>query len=88
MLQTHTIQKEIKRLARGVGTVTIPISLLKGISLSLPEQSKLLWFKEMYLKMINERKRGNMKKVSEIMKDVCNKIEENLKKYAHSHKPT
>jgi len=65
-------------LARGVGTVTIPISLLKGISLSLPEQSKLLWFKEMYLKMINERKRGNMKKVSEIMKDVCNKIEENL----------
>jgi len=68
--------------------VTIPISLLKGISLSLPEQSKLLWFKEMYLKMINERKRGNMKKVSEIMKDVCNKIEENLKKYAHHPKPS
>ena len=53
---THTIQKEIKRLARGVGTVTIPISLLKEISLSLPEQSKLPWYKEMYLKMVNERK--------------------------------
>lgn len=79
-LQTPTIQKEIKRLARGVGTVTIPISLLKEIPLSLPDQSKLLWFKEMYLKMINERKRGNMEKASEIMKDVCNKIEENLKK--------
>ena len=60
-LQTPTIQKEIKRLARGVGTVTIPISLLKEISLSLPDQSKLLWFKKMYLKkmylkMINEKK--------------------------------
>jgi len=78
-LQTPTIQKEIKRLARGVGTVTIPISLLKEISLSLPDQSKLLWFKEMYLKMINERKRGNTEKASEIMKDVCDKIEEKLK---------
>ncbi len=29
----------------------------------------------MYLKMINERKRGNMEKAPEIMKDVCNKIE-------------
>jgi len=28
LLQTPTIQKEIKRLVRGVGTVTIPISLL------------------------------------------------------------
>ena len=80
-LQTPTIQKEIKRLARGVGTVTIPISLLKEISLSLPDQSKLPWFKEMYLKMINERKKGNTEKASEIMKDVCNKIEENLKKF-------
>jgi len=59
--------------------LTIPISLLKEISLSLPDQSKLLWFKEMYFKMIDERKRGNMKKTSEIMKDVCDKIEEKLK---------
>jgi len=29
-----------------------------------------------------------MEKASEIMKDVCNKIEENLKKYAHPHKPS
>ena len=61
--------------------MTIPISLLKEISLSLPDQSKLPWFKEMYLKMINERKKGNTEKASEIMKDVCNKIEENLKKF-------
>jgi len=55
--------------------------VVKEISLSLPDQSKLLWFKAMYLKMINERKRGNMEKAPEIMKDVCNKIEENLKKF-------
>ncbi len=79
-LQTPTIQKEIKRLARGVGTVTIPISLLKEIPLPLPDLSKLPWFKEVYLKMISERKRGNVEEASEIMKDVCDKIEENLKK--------
>ena len=55
--------------------------VVKEISLSLPDQSKLLWSKEMYLKMINERKRGNMEKAPEIMKDVCNKNEENLKKF-------
>ena len=65
-LQTPTIQKEIKRLARGVGTVTIPISLLKEISLSLPDQNKLLWFKKMYLKMINEKKGEIWKKPPKI----------------------
>ncbi|HDD44129.1 MAG: hypothetical protein DRO88_12270 [Promethearchaeia archaeon] len=79
-LQTATIQHEIRRLARGVGTVTIPISLLKEIPLLLPKQSKLPWYKEMYLKMINERKKKNLEKASEIMKNVCNEIEKNLKK--------
>ncbi len=79
-LQTSTIQKEIKRLARGVGTVTIPVSLLKEIPLLLPHQSKLPWFKEMYLKMVNERKRGNMEKASKIMKSVCSEIEKNFRK--------
>ena len=67
-------------MARGVGTVTIPISLLKEISLSLPDQSKLPWYKEMYLKMVNERKKKNLEKASEIMKNVCSEIEKNLKK--------
>ena len=38
----------------------------------------------MYLKIIDERRRGNMEKAPEIMKDVCNKIEENLKKKLRS----
>ena len=79
-LQTATIQQEIRRLARGVGTVTVPTSLLKEIPLLLPEQSKLPWYKEMYLKMVNERKKKNLEKASKIMKNVCSEIEKNLKK--------
>ena len=42
------------------------------------------WRGLMYLKIIDERRRGNMEKAPEIMKDVCNKIEENLKKKLRS----
>lgn len=79
-LQTPTIQREIRRLARGVGTVTIPILLLKEIPVLLPKQNKLPWDKEMYLKMIDERKKKNLVKASEIMKNVCYELEKNLKK--------
>ena len=79
-LQTPTIQHEIRRLARGVGTVTIPILLLKEAPILLPKQNKLQWYRKMYLRMIKERKKKNLVKASEIMKDVCSEIERNLKK--------
>jgi len=78
-LQTPTIQQEIRRLARGVGTVTIPISLLKEIPVLIPKQNKLSWFKEMYFKMVNERENGNIEKASEVKDEVCFKIEKILK---------
>ena len=74
-LQTATIQQEIRRLARGVGTVTIPISLLKEIPILIPEQSELRWYEKTYFKMINERKRGNIEKASRIKDEVCIKLE-------------
>ena len=78
-LQTKTIQNEIRRLARGVGTITIPISLLKEIPILLPEKNKYQWYKEMYIKMINERQKGNIDKAKIIMENVCSEIEKKLK---------
>lgn len=78
-LQTPTIQQEIRRLARGVGTITIPISLLKEIPVLIPKQNELLWFEEMYFKMVSEGKKGNIKKASEVKDEVCFKIEKILK---------
>lgn len=78
-LQTPTIQQEIRRLARGVGTITISISLLKEIPVLIPKQNELLWFEEMYFKMVSEREKGNIKKASEVKDEVCFKIEKVLK---------
>lgn len=41
-------------------------TIQKEISLPLPDQSKLLWFKKMYLKMINEKKGEIWKKPPKI----------------------
>jgi type I restriction enzyme M protein len=77
-LQTPTIQHEIKRLARGVGTITIPISLLKEIPILIPAKSEFTWYEEMYFKMINERQRGNIEKAFKIKEEVCIKLEREL----------
>lgn len=79
-LQTPTMKKEIKRLARGVGTITIPISLLKEIPILPPTQDELLWAKKMYLKMTNAKMEGNVEKAIQIKDEVCNKLEEKLKR--------
>lgn len=77
-LLTPTIQKEIRRLARGVGTITIPISLLKEIPILIPDQNKLDWYKEMYYKMVYEKNKRNLKNAIKIKNEVCNMIEKNL----------
>lgn len=79
-LQTSVIQKEIRRLARGVGTITIPIFLLKEIPILEPKQDRIQWYKDMYLKIINERKKGNIKEAYKILKWVCSEIERDIKK--------
>ncbi len=78
-LQTSVIQQEIRRLSRGVGTITIPISLLKEIPILLPNQNDLLWYEKMYIEMTNEKRKGNVKKAIQIKDEVCDKLENLLK---------
>ncbi len=75
-LLTPTIQQEIRRLARGVGTITIPISLLEEIPILPPHQNELSWYKKIYSEMINEKRKGNVRKAIQIKDEVCNKLEE------------
>jgi len=74
--QTSLIQKEIRRLARGVGTITIPISLIKEIPITIPLENELNYYKEMYLEMNKEFKKGNLIKAKEIREMVLNKLEQ------------
>ena len=73
-LQTETIQKEIRRLARGVGTVTIPQKLLKEIPLVVDEELNDL-AEKVYHEMIDLRKTGNIVEAQKIRKKFLEKIE-------------
>lgn len=78
-LQTFTIQQEIRRLARGVGTITIPISLVKEIPILMPNQNELSWYEKMYFEMSDEKRKGNVKQAIQTKDEVCNKLEKLLK---------
>ncbi len=58
-LQTETIQKEIRRLARGVGTITIPKSCLQNLPFVFNERLNEM-AKDVYLKMLELRKAGRI----------------------------
>jgi len=58
-LQTETIQKEIRRLARGVGTITIPKSCLQNLPFVFDERLNEI-AKDVYLKMLELRKAGRI----------------------------
>lgn len=79
-LQTPIIQREIKRLSRGVGTITIPISLVLEIPILIPGKGELEWFEEMYLEMLNKSRKGNVEEANRIKDIVSAKLEEKLKR--------
>jgi type I restriction enzyme M protein len=77
-LQTDIMQKEIRRLARGVGTITIPISLVKELPIMLPSQSLLKECEEKYYEMIKNRKNNQIREALKIKDEICVKLELSL----------
>ncbi len=74
-LQTTTMQKEIKRFARGVGTITIPISLVKKLPIPLPDSALLKKCEQNYKKMVLESENGNFENAQQIKKETCSDLE-------------
>jgi len=74
-IQTPIIQKEIKRLARGVGTMTIPIVLVKELPIFLPDSNVLKKCEQKYREMILERENVHNEKAKQIMRKTCSDLE-------------
>lgn len=75
-LQTSTIQREIKRLARGVGTVTIPIALVKELPIPIPDDNLLKKCKEKYYEIVSMRENKQYKIAYQIKDEICKELEE------------
>ena len=81
-LQTSTIQKEIKRLARGVGTITIPISLVKELPIPIPTNEILKKCEIKYHEIVSQREMGEYEKAHQIKNEICRELEKLIfKKY-------
>jgi len=74
-IQTPIIQKEIKRLARGVGTMTIPIALVKELPILLPNSNVLKKCEQKYREMISGRESMHYEKAKQIMEKTCKNLE-------------
>ena len=79
-LQTETIQKEIRRLARGVGTVTIPQSLLKTIPVVIDNNLNAS-AEKIYREIVNLRRKGKIYEAQRIRRSFLEKIENVVKKH-------
>lgn len=75
-LQTSVIQKEIKRLARGVGTITIPISMIKELPIPIPDRNILQESEERYQEIIIKRENGQEYLADKIRREFCMKLED------------
>ncbi|MCS6955521.1 MAG: N-6 DNA methylase [Candidatus Calescibacterium sp.] len=74
-LQTSAVQREIRRLARGVGTVTIPISLFKELPVPLPSYELLKECEEIYHEIVSNRINNQIKEAYNIRNKICRKLE-------------
>jgi len=78
-LQSKYGVSQIDVLKRGVGTVTIPQHLLKEkLNIVLPSESRVRNFKNLYLEMVNQRKRGNEQEAKKIFEKSIRIIEEEI----------
>jgi len=77
-LQTKYGTSQINSLKRGVGTVTIPQRLLKELNIILPSEPKLRNFKNLYLEMIEQRKRKNEQEAKKLFEKAIRIIEKEI----------
>lgn len=74
-LQTSTIQREIRRLARGVGTMTIPIALVKELPIPIPDNNILKKCEEKYHEIILKRENKQDEEAHQIKDEICRELE-------------
>lgn len=65
-LQTPSIQSEIRRLSRGVGTITIPIRFLRKIPVLTPDVNLNKEAKSTYLKIVTLRGKNQYKEAKHL----------------------
>ncbi len=75
-LQTSVMQREIRRLARGVGTITIPISMVKELPIPVPDKDILRESEEKYQEMMLKRENKQEHLAENIKKEFCIKLED------------
>jgi type I restriction enzyme M protein len=74
--QTSIIQKEIKRLAHGVGTMTIPILLVKELPILIPPNKNFLKECEnKYREMVSLYETNSYEKAQQVKEEICKKLE-------------
>ncbi len=78
--QTSIIQKEIRRLARGVGTMTIPITLVKELPILIPDNNILKKCEEKYQEIEQYRENKQYEKAQEVKDEICKELENLVKK--------
>jgi len=79
-VQVPTMQKEIRRLARGVGTITLPIALAKELPIPVPNGNVLKECEQKYREMMSERENGHHEKAKQIIEKACKNLELLLEK--------
>ena len=77
-IRTSVIQKEIRRFARGVGTITIPIALVKELPIPKPNGDILKRCEERYKELILERENKHYEKARQIKDEMCKNLEKLL----------
>ncbi len=78
-LQSKYGRLQLERVKRGVGTVTVPQSLLKEFNIPVPDIGFQESFKEDYVRMVGYRRRGDYSTAEKIFESMLIKLENYIK---------
>lgn len=78
-LQTPSIQSEIRRLSRGVGTITIPIRFLRKIPVLTPDVNLSKEAKSTYLKIVTLRGKNQYKEAKHLYEAFIKRLDSFIK---------
>jgi len=79
-LQTPAMQSEIRRLSRGVGTITIPMRFLKKMPVIIPDVNLNKKAKSTYLKIIKLRKKNQYIEAKQLSEAFIKMLDELIKR--------
>ena len=85
-LQASIIQREIRRLARGVGTMTIPIALVKELPIPILNNNILKKCGKKYQEIEQLRENKQDEKAQQIKDEICRELENLIRENNESPK--